>query len=50
MVQACMIGMVVSLYDVVLVLEALFITLTVVIALTAYTFQTKHDFSAMSSG
>ncbi|XP_058794120.1 protein lifeguard 4-like [Phymastichus coffea] len=49
-VQACLIGIVVSFYDVLLVLEALFITLTVVIALTAYTFQTKHDFSAMYSG
>ncbi|OXU28494.1 hypothetical protein TSAR_015837 [Trichomalopsis sarcophagae] len=50
LVQACTIGIVVSLYDVFLVLEALFITLTVVIALTAFTFQTKRDFSAMHAG
>ncbi|XP_014205210.1 protein lifeguard 4 isoform X2 [Copidosoma floridanum] len=49
-VQACTIGIVVSLYDVVLVVEALFITLTVVIALTGFTFQTKRDFSAMAAG
>ncbi|XP_014228405.1 protein lifeguard 4-like [Trichogramma pretiosum] len=49
MVQAFTIGIVVSLYDVVLVIEALFITLAVVIALTAFTFQTKRDFSSMGA-
>ncbi|KAJ8681584.1 hypothetical protein QAD02_017376 [Eretmocerus hayati] len=49
-VQAFTLGIVVSFFDASLVLEALFITLTVVIALTAFTFQTKRDFSAMSAG
>lgn len=37
-------------YDTTVVLEALFITLTVLLGLTAYTFQTKRDFSFMGFG
>lgn len=37
-------------YDTTLVLEALFITLTVLLGLTAYTFQTKRDFSFLEIG
>ncbi|XP_012223413.1 protein lifeguard 4 [Linepithema humile] len=48
--QAYSIGVVVSMYDTTLVLEALFITLTVLLGLTAYTFQTKRDFSFLGFG
>lgn len=37
-------------YDTTIVLEALFITLTVLLGLTAYTFQTKRDFSFLGFG
>lgn len=37
-------------YDIVTVVEALFITLTVMIGLTVYTFQSKRDLSISSSG
>ncbi|XP_015592117.1 protein lifeguard 4 [Cephus cinctus] len=47
--MAYSIGVLVSLIDKSIVLEALFITLTVVIGLTAYTFQTKRDFTFLSS-
>lgn len=44
------IGIIVSMYDVATVLEALFITLTVMIGLTVFTFQSKRDLSISSSG
>ncbi|KAL6264094.1 protein lifeguard 4-like [Pogonomyrmex barbatus] len=50
LVQAYTIGVVVSMYDTTVVLEALFITLTVLLGLTAYTFQTKRDFSFLGFG
>lgn len=37
-------------FEVTIVLEALFITLTVVLGLTAYTFQSKRDFSFLGFG
>ncbi|EFN69611.1 Transmembrane BAX inhibitor motif-containing protein 4 [Camponotus floridanus] len=48
--QAYTVGVVVSMYDTTIVLEALFITLTVLLGLTAYTFQTKRDFSFLGFG
>jgi len=48
--QAYTVGVVVSMYDTTTVLEALFITLTVLLGLTAYTFQTKRDFSFLGFG
>ncbi|KYM96099.1 PREDICTED: protein lifeguard 4-like [Cyphomyrmex costatus] len=50
LVQAYTVGVVVSMYDTTVVLEALFITLTVLFGLTAYTFQTKRDFSFLGFG
>ncbi|XP_011882383.1 PREDICTED: protein lifeguard 4-like [Vollenhovia emeryi] len=50
LVQAYTVGVVVSMYDTTVVLEALFITLTILITLTAYTFQTKRDFSFLGFG
>lgn len=50
LVQAYTVGVVVSMYDTTVVLEALFITLTVLLSLTAYTFQTKRDFSFLGFG
>jgi len=49
-VQAYTVGVIVSMYDTTVVLEALFITLTVLLGLTAYTFQTKRDFSFLGFG
>lgn len=48
--EAYTIGIIVSMYDVATVLEALFITLTVMIGLTIYTFQSKRDLSMSTSG
>ncbi|XP_003705918.1 protein lifeguard 4 [Megachile rotundata] len=48
--KAYTIAIIVSMYDIVTVLEALFITLTVMIGLTVYTFQSKRDLSISSSG
>ncbi|KAG5309114.1 LFG4 protein, partial [Pseudoatta argentina] len=50
LVQAYTVGVVVSMYDITVVLEALFITLTILLGLTAYTFQTKRDFSFLGFG
>lgn len=49
-IQAYTVGVVVSVYDTVLVLEALIITLSVLVGLTAYTFQSKKDFSFLGIG
>jgi len=45
--ESFMIGVVVSLYDVWIVIQAFLITTTIVGALTIYTLQSKRDFSAM---
>ncbi|TGZ53123.1 Transmembrane BAX inhibitor motif-containing protein [Temnothorax longispinosus] len=50
LVMAYNVGVMVSMYDTTVVLEALFITLTVLLSLTAYTFQTKRDFSFLGFG
>ncbi|CAH0557260.1 unnamed protein product [Brassicogethes aeneus] len=49
-VQAYTVGVVVTYYSQAVVIQALVLTLVVLGGLTAYTFQTKHDFSAMHSG
>ncbi|KAJ8961290.1 hypothetical protein NQ318_008975 [Aromia moschata] len=48
-VQAYTIGVIVTFYSQAVVLQALLLTLVVLGGLTLYTFQTKHDFSAMHS-
>jgi len=49
-VQAYTLGVVVSFYDVSVVLQAFFLTCAVVAGLTAFTFQTKRDFSHWGAG
>lgn len=49
-VEAYTIGVVVSFYSQAIVIQALILTLIVVGCLTAYTFQTKRDYSSMYSG
>ncbi|KAF5269166.1 hypothetical protein FQR65_LT02466 [Abscondita terminalis] len=49
-VEAYTIGVVVTFYSQAVVLQALLLTLVVVGSLTAYTFQTKRDYSTMYSG
>ncbi|XP_066253852.1 protein lifeguard 4-like [Euwallacea similis] len=49
LVQAYTIGVIVTFYSKTIVLEALVLTLLVLGGLTLYTFQVKHDFSAMHS-
>ncbi|KAL3281055.1 hypothetical protein HHI36_004279 [Cryptolaemus montrouzieri] len=48
-VEAYTVGVVVSFYDKAVVIQALFLTLTVVGGLTLYSFQTKRDYSTMYS-
>ncbi|KAF5288589.1 hypothetical protein FQA39_LY15368 [Lamprigera yunnana] len=48
-VEAYTVGVVVSFYSQAVVLQALILTMVVVGCLTAYTFQTKHDYSSMYS-
>jgi FtsH-binding integral membrane protein len=48
--ESLTIGTLVSFFDKILVVQALIITAVVVVGLTAYTFQTKRDFSAMGAG
>ena len=50
MVQAFTVGVIVTFYDVSVVLQAFFITAGVVVGLTAFTFQTKRDFSSWGTG
>jgi len=45
-VEAYTIGVLVTFYDVSVVIQAFFMTTAVVVGLTAYTFQTKRDFSS----
>eukprot|EP00095_Tigriopus_kingsejongensis_P002160 maker-scaffold248_size238799-snap-gene-1.34 protein:Tk02160 transcript:maker-scaffold248_size238799-snap-gene-1.34-mRNA-1 annotation:"transmembrane bax inhibitor motif-containing protein 4" len=49
-VEAYTVGVIVSFYDVAVVVQAFFLTAGVVIGLTAYTFQTKRDFSHWGTG
>ncbi|GFG29763.1 hypothetical protein Cfor_03281 [Coptotermes formosanus] len=49
-IQAYTIGVVLTYYDQVVVLQALFLTVTVVIGLSLYTFQSKRDFSSLGFG
>ncbi|KAK5646066.1 hypothetical protein RI129_004530 [Pyrocoelia pectoralis] len=49
-VEAYTVGVVVSFYSQAVVIQALVLTLVVVGCLTAYTFQTKRDYSSMYSG
>ncbi|XP_050306717.1 protein lifeguard 4-like [Anthonomus grandis grandis] len=49
-VQGYTIGVIVTFYSKTIVLEALLLTFLVLGCLTVYTFQSKHDFSAMHSG
>jgi len=48
--ESILVGSVVTLYDVGVVIEALALTAAVTIALTAYTFQSKRDFSTWGAG
>lgn len=50
LVQAYTIGVVLTFYDQVVVLQAFALTLAVVIGLTTFTFQTKRDFSFLGFG
>lgn len=50
LIQSYTIGTIVTMYETHIVLEALFITLTIVVGLTAYAFQSKRDFSFMGFG
>jgi len=50
LIQSYSIGIIVSMYETAVVLEALFITLVVVCGLTAFTFQAKRDFSFLGFG
>lgn len=45
--QFCHSGVLVTFFDQSVVIQAFFLTAAVVIGLTAFTFQTKHDFSNM---
>lgn len=49
-VEAYTVAVVVSTFDTSTVLEALFVTLTVVVCLTLYTFQSKRDYSFLGFG
>ena len=49
-VEAYTIGVLVSFYDVAVVLQAFFLTAAVVVGLTAFTFQTQRDFSGWGAG
>lgn len=49
-VQSYSVGTIVTFFEVRLVLEAMVITMAIVLGLTAYTFQSKRDFSFMGFG
>lgn len=49
-IQAYTIGVVLTYYDQIVVLQALLLTVTVVIGLSLYTFQSKRDFSSLGFG
>lgn len=48
-VQAYTVGVIVTFYDKAVVVQAFFLTAAVVVSLTAFTFQTKRDFTNMGS-
>lgn len=50
LMEAYTVGVVVTLYDKMIVLEAVILTLGVTIALTLYTLQSKRDFSSWGAG
>ena len=50
MVEAITVGIIVSFYEVSVVLQAFFLTASVVVGLTLFTFQTKRDFSGWGAG
>ena len=49
-VQAYTVGVVVTFYEVGVVIQAFFLTAAVVVGLTAFTFQSKKDFSGWGTG
>jgi FtsH-binding integral membrane protein len=49
-VEAYTVGVIVTFYDVSVVIQAFFLTSAVVVGLTAFTFQTKKDFSGWGMG
>jgi len=49
-VEAFTVGVIVSFYDVSVVLQAFFLTASVVVGLTLFTFQTRKDFSGWGAG
>jgi len=49
-VEAITVGIIVSFYEVSVVLQAFFLTASVVVGLTLFTFQTKRDFSGWGAG
>ena len=49
-VEAYTIGVIVTFYDVSVVIQAFFLTAAVVAGLTAFTFQSKRDFSNWGLG
>lgn len=49
-IQAYFVGVIITFCDVVIVFQALILTVTVFLGLTAYTFQSKRDFSSLGSG
>ena len=49
-VEAYTIGVLVTFYDVAVVVQAFFLTAGVVAGLTAFTFQTKRDFTSWGAG
>ena len=50
MVEAITVGIIVSFYEVSVVLQAFFLTSAVVVGLTLFTFQIKRDFSGWGAG
>lgn len=48
--EAYTVGILVSMFDVITVVQALFLTLTVMVGLTVYTFQSKQELSLLLSG
>ena len=50
MVEAFTVGVLVTFYEVSVVLQAFFLTASVVVGLTLFTFQTKRDFSGWGAG
>jgi hypothetical protein len=49
-VEAYTVGVIVTFYDVSVVVQAFFLTSAVVVGLTIFTFQSKRDFSGWGTG